>query len=59
MLMGIIPIARDKLIIGKEIDSSRRRKKGMEASIRLVFFPFDTRCDTVIITKKMKVGSME
>lgn len=53
MLMGIIPIVKGKLIIGKEIDSSGR-KKGMKASIQLVVLPFDMRCDTVIIAKKKK-----
>lgn len=54
MLMGIIPIVRDKLILGKGIDSSRRRKKGIKAIIQVVTLPFDTRSNTIIIAKKKK-----
>lgn len=54
MLMGIIPIVRDKLILGKEIDSSRRRKKGIKAIIQVVTLSFDTRSNTIIIAKKKK-----
>lgn len=47
MFMGIIPIERDKLITGKEIDSSWRRKEPMESNTQPVV-SFDRRNDTVL-----------
>lgn len=47
MFMGIIPIERDKLITGKEIDSSWRRKEPMESNTQPVV-SFDRRNNTVL-----------